>query len=697
MSTNMASAPQRYARVLACAICQHRKVKCDRKDPCSNCIKANVPCTSSTPAPMRRRRRPNQDLRERLARCEELLLQCAGTDGGPATQSAKGLLPLTPATNGAPAPEASTSQLTSDSSPQTSRPAGMMVQHEGGPRLMDCHIWASIYDELQSMRDIVETEDGRDVSVLDHEDAIPDSSADLLLSGDDPRIRVKDLQPDPVHIIHASTVQPYVMEAAADIGKVTLQNQALLFSIYTMAIVSLLDHDCVAMFEMSRHRALQKFTLGAKLSLIRFNFLKNYDMAALQALILFLWSLQGRFDRYRAWIISGIILRIAQKAGYHRDGKLLNLSPFETEMRRRIWWQIFVQDSTHAMASGLSPSLLPVNWDTKEPQNLNDADLFLNSTEPVHPRQGPTEMAFCLVLHRVYKLTAETTNFAGGTLTLGEAILGQTPDGKDTADGIQTTLSKFRDATDELDRAIRDLEERYVNPEAGNAHVAALTIRPMLMKKLDGMVPIQGRPGFGSEISIPEDNIFRTLLASLEHGCEAYEQMAAYRFEWSIKPHFRLDKFAALTGQLCHRLTGPLSDRGWKVVEKIYEQHPELFDMTQKQHFAQAQYTLKAWKARETAIVQAGQIVERPAFIAQLQKALLALNSNSQSCWQSTLATPSAMDQQMAGLDQLVEEYGPSEQTWSTWVDSLTDLESCLGQGNIDFRVMEHGGGLPLS
>ncbi|PWI64262.1 hypothetical protein PCL_11336 [Purpureocillium lilacinum] len=40
MSVNTASASQqRYARVLACAHCQQRKVKCDRQEPCSNCVK----------------------------------------------------------------------------------------------------------------------------------------------------------------------------------------------------------------------------------------------------------------------------------------------------------------------------------------------------------------------------------------------------------------------------------------------------------------------------------------------------------------------------------------------------------------------------------------------------------------------------------------------------------------------------------
>jgi hypothetical protein len=398
-------------------------------------------------------------------------------------------------------------------------------------------------------------------------------------------------------------------------------------------------------------------------------------------------------------------VRIAQKMGYHRDGEVLNLSPFETEMRRRIWWQIVVLDSSHAMVSGLSPSLLPVNWDTKEPQNLNDADLFPNSAEPVHPREGPTEMAFCIILHQVYKLTIEADKDTDGVRALGAAISGQTPDGKDTANEIESTFTKFRDSAVKLDSALQNLERKYVDPKAGNAHVAALSLRPMLMKKLTQMLtPIQEQPEWGSEIFGPEDNFFKILVVSHEHGCESYEQMATTRFEWCMKIHFQLDAFAALTGQLCQRPTGSLSDRGWKVVEKIHKQHLELFDIAQKQYRVQAQYTLKAWKAREGAIAQSGQIVERPAFIAQLQETLLS--SDSQPSRQSSLITPLALaqraSQQTTEFDQLLGGYDSSALTWITWEDSLTGnngqlsepvLENYLRLGNMNLGNTGDGRG----
>lgn len=59
----------------SCVLCQQRKVKCDRKEPCAACSRAHVECTFRAPAPPRRRKRkpPESDLLERLTRYEQLL------------------------------------------------------------------------------------------------------------------------------------------------------------------------------------------------------------------------------------------------------------------------------------------------------------------------------------------------------------------------------------------------------------------------------------------------------------------------------------------------------------------------------------------------------------------------------------------------------------------------------------------------
>lgn len=77
-STAMSSPPVAASqRILACVQCQQRKVKCDRKFPCANCVKARAQCVPANTLPPRQRRRrfPERELLERLRRYEGLLRQ----------------------------------------------------------------------------------------------------------------------------------------------------------------------------------------------------------------------------------------------------------------------------------------------------------------------------------------------------------------------------------------------------------------------------------------------------------------------------------------------------------------------------------------------------------------------------------------------------------------------------------------------
>lgn len=69
--TSAAQKPKSHA----CVSCQRRKIKCDRRDPCANCIKFRIDCIFRAPAPPRRRPRksPEAALLARLRRYEELL------------------------------------------------------------------------------------------------------------------------------------------------------------------------------------------------------------------------------------------------------------------------------------------------------------------------------------------------------------------------------------------------------------------------------------------------------------------------------------------------------------------------------------------------------------------------------------------------------------------------------------------------
>lgn len=58
-----------------CVLCQHRKIKCDRSYPCSNCKKASAECISPATLPARKRKKrfPEAELLARIRKYEHHL------------------------------------------------------------------------------------------------------------------------------------------------------------------------------------------------------------------------------------------------------------------------------------------------------------------------------------------------------------------------------------------------------------------------------------------------------------------------------------------------------------------------------------------------------------------------------------------------------------------------------------------------
>ncbi|CEL03644.1 hypothetical protein ASPCAL04794 [Aspergillus calidoustus] len=87
------------------------------------------------------------------------------------------------------------------------------------------------------------------------------------------------------------------------------------------------------------------------------------------------------------WLSTNTILHLAIRMGYHRDpDHFPGISPFEGEMRRRIWTTILVLDIALSLETGLPRSGTNAQTDTKLPHNLRDCDFEEETTEMPPPR-----------------------------------------------------------------------------------------------------------------------------------------------------------------------------------------------------------------------------------------------------------------------------------------------------------------------
>jgi hypothetical protein len=108
-----------------------------------------------------------------------------------------------------------------------------------------------------------------------------------------------------------------------------------------------------------------------------------------------------------AWIQWGNLVRIAFKAGYHRDGSnFLDISCFQAETRRRVWailvgWDLYLSIQ-FALPHMINLSLC----DTDEPGNLEDEDLYEHMIElpPSRPDHARTFPQFHVAKNRLLEI-----------------------------------------------------------------------------------------------------------------------------------------------------------------------------------------------------------------------------------------------------------------------------------------------------
>jgi hypothetical protein len=156
----------------SCVTCRRRKVKCNKRSPCSNCTKAGIECIFPPPgrAPRKSKRPPDAELLSRLRRLEGVIdhLRSGGaTDAAPATSpqatsSATGssttksesMVPVSAPTE----PQNQTREGNcpfQESDPKRPSPNkfenefGRLVIDEGRSRYVSNRLWASLGDEVR--------------------------------------------------------------------------------------------------------------------------------------------------------------------------------------------------------------------------------------------------------------------------------------------------------------------------------------------------------------------------------------------------------------------------------------------------------------------------------------------------------------------------------------------------------------------
>jgi len=145
-------------------------------------------------------------------------------------------------------------------------------------------------------------------------------------------------------LVHVPSLQLVIEKAATNIDRIPASFEALMFSVYSMAVLSLTEDECKEAFGESRAVLLPRYVAATKGSLSRAKFMSSTSLVILQALLFHILSIRDDYEARAIWTLTGVAIRVAEGMGMRLDGTLLGLSTFETEIRRRIWWQLKLHD-----------------------------------------------------------------------------------------------------------------------------------------------------------------------------------------------------------------------------------------------------------------------------------------------------------------------------------------------------------------
>lgn len=320
-----APASSKITRGHSCVLCQQRKVKCDRRQPCSNCVKARVECVASAPpAPRRRKKIPTSDLAARLQRCEDLLKKHGvkveeEEEKKHTSHEDEVEMDMLDMEMGQLGP----SMLGVPRKTHVSKPQGTLIADKGNTYYIEKSPSSSMFQEppadqfstlWENLRDEIQSQEPKDSFQPSSDDEVNETclypnAGSLLIGHSGSKPNLTSQHPQPVHIFrlwqtfltnvnpltkvfHAPTVQQMILDASGDLEHAPRPTEALMFSIYLLAVISMKSEDCETMFGQSQSTLLSKYSHATQHALVRAGYLKSLSLVTLQAYTLFLVSLE---------------------------------------------------------------------------------------------------------------------------------------------------------------------------------------------------------------------------------------------------------------------------------------------------------------------------------------------------------------------------------------------------------------------
>ncbi|KAF5674627.1 bikaverin cluster-transcription factor [Fusarium circinatum] len=589
---SMSSLAQSHVQVRTCIHCRQRRVKCDRQFPqCSNCIRSEVNCIyppGRGRAPKRPKRSLAPQLSERLSRLESII----GQFGAAARENQD------------------TPQTAQDSDGHSfEQDFSRLKVDESKSYYVNNALWVTLSNEVEELRDLLFEPASEDAG---YEPSISSSATTAATSPSSPQLGLnaaifgyraiasplyhyhpslqqavtlfaafsENVAPL-VRIFHMPTLTRIYWDAIASLGTVDKHTETLLFTIHYSAVISLNPEQCLNILDETREAALERYRFAVEQALAQGNLLSTQSMTMLQAAVLFLSALPNEDDSRAAWALTSLVFHIARTMGLHRDGTIFGLKPFETELRRRLWWQICIIDSRSSEYHCNEPIAQGFITDTKPPLHINDVDLSPEMVEPPAERwDHATDMTLTLV-----RCEAIQTGLKLGRMRHKQNKAsddGATPRVDDTSDSPKTLVQELESRLRDKYLPICDTTVPFQLLSSAVAQIILgrfwlITQYSVVSREKDvdsrntnNQFPPTPNTAGQLENKV-RDELFQTSIKILEVSGMLLTSKEIIQFTWYSKTHIQWGAMAFVLSELCARPQSLQCEQAWDCVTTVYE------------------------------------------------------------------------------------------------------------------------------
>lgn len=571
----------------SCLACRRQKKKCDRVYPCINCQRKKLECVFTARKPSTRER-DGPGAVNRVARLEAMV-KCLRNQVDAASSSA-----ATGDESTGSDTEMQSSRLQASPSQNSSQePAGELDQEfgrlaiaEGRSRYIAGHSWANIDDKVCSFimsRALKTKSSNKPIFQLDDLESLlykqptetaggsssllfPSAHADLA-ELHPPGILIpvywrvyKDNYDRLVKILHVPTTEPLILSAAASLENLAPSTETLLFAIYFCAVITLSPDDCLETFGYSKDELIARYKFAVQQSFTKVNLLETDEFIVLQAFTIYLTALRLCCNLTLLWTLTSLLVRLGQNAGLHRDGALFHLPPFESEMRRRLWWNIRVIDARASEDSGYDSVVRPETANTKMPLNVDDVDLTPDMTTLPVERTGCTDMVFSIVRFEATLAFERLQNIPMGSNGLCGKI--------HVAEALASKAQSIVEYQDRLQQLV------FAEADPGNPFYwyTAIVSRIILSKLwLIAYHPYIRLDVCGGISLATRDELFSKAITIVQSQLLLYNGKPTRTWSWLCVTHVQWYAIAYILTELCKRTHGDRVETAWKAVDSILQ------------------------------------------------------------------------------------------------------------------------------